>query len=145
MIASRWLGASAMALMASLIMAPTPGATGSCASQVEYADAQSFCRERLSWSCAREHQRGLLGYRPPQSDAELAACRAAVDSMCAGATFGSGCKPTVRATQACIGALREVSRLSTPELDLVECRRETYCGEDFVGGSLRNETDGGAQ
>lgn len=117
---------SRMALGVLLILVlggPAPGSVGSCSEDATVADPVQFCVDRRSWSCQRREVRGEL------TEDERDACLAAVDAECAGTTWGSDCiPPTTRKTDACIGALSDGSRLSTPESELVECQLSTLCG-----------------
>lgn len=123
---SRWTTGGRLVLAVGLFVmlgGPAPGSVGSCSDETEIADAVQFCVDRKSWSCQRRWARGEL------DDAERDACLVPIEDDCRGSAWGTDCiAPTTNQTEACIGALSDPGRLSTPEADLVECQRSTLCG-----------------
>jgi hypothetical protein len=101
---------------------PTPGYVGSCsAGSPAVVDAQQFCVDRKVAECVRD--RVALRTDDPQYQA----CMLAISSSCEGATW-NGCAPSAQIADACISALRDMTRIGTPNTMIVECYTETLCG-----------------
>jgi hypothetical protein len=112
------------ALVLLTLSGPSPGAVGSCGGDEldEPADLQTYCRERDQLICVRRALRKEI------SDAERDECRRDALIDCDHRSFAPGCEPTERQARACLGALRSLDTLSTPEDQLEECDPEALCG-----------------
>jgi hypothetical protein len=119
----RALGLILSALIAALIVAPAPGAVGSCSGDDldEPADLVSYCTERETLVCVRELMRGERdGYSTNQ-------CRVDGAQRCSRRFWGPSCRPTKREANACLNALRAVDTLETQEKNIAECDRDALC------------------
>jgi hypothetical protein len=111
------------ALVALLIIAPSPGAVGSCNGDDldEPADLVTYCTERETLVCVRELMRGERdGYSTNQ-------CRVDGAERCARRFWGPSCRPTKREANACLNALRAKATLETQEEDIPECDKDALC------------------
>ena len=119
-----------------LLVAPTPGAVGSCGEGElnEPAEFSYYCRNREELACVRKYLRKEISER--QRDT----CRWDAVDACKRREFPSTCRPTKRAAEACLNALRSFDTLETEEQDLPECNTDTLCratpGEEPDSGGL---------
>ncbi len=125
------------ALVWCFIVAPTPGAVGSCGESdlsgpIEF---NYYCRNREELACVRRYLRKELTER------ERDMCRWDAYDACKRRDFPSTCHPTKRAAEACLNALRSFDTLETKEEDLEECDTDALCrvtpSEDPDGGGPR--------
>jgi hypothetical protein len=101
--------------MAIAIGGPTPGYIRGCNVEHGQVDPVAYCRDYEVRVCARERAAGRI------DDAMHTACVAAIETQCAGRTWGVGCNPTQASTQACLLALVDIARLHLPATALPEC------------------------
>lgn len=115
-------------VMALALGGPTPGRLGGCGADAAGAvDPHQFCLDYRTTICARNY--ALNG-----DAGEHDRCRGGVSGACAGFNFEAGCFPSQASTQACLGALVDLARLSTPPDLLPEC---TFCSGS--GGGMEPE------
>ncbi|HBQ12457.1 MAG TPA: hypothetical protein DEF51_15340 [Myxococcales bacterium] len=89
---------------------PAPGSTDAG----PVADPVDHCIESEFWMCRREEFTGRA------TDEASAACFAAIDPMCDGASWPAGCMPSASASEACIDLLRDGERIDIATPDLLE-------------------------
>jgi len=117
-------------------VAPTPGAVGSCddADLEAPAEFAYYCRNREELTCVRRYLRKEITERERDS------CRWAAVDNCKRRAFPSDCRPTKRAAEACLNALRSFDTLEIKERSLVECDSDALCrvtpSEDPDAGGL---------
>lgn len=117
---SRWL---LVGFVWCLLVAPTPGAVGSCeeGDQNEPVEFTYYCRNREELACVRKFLRKEITER------ERDQCRWDAVDRCNRRDFPSTCHPTKRAADACLNALRSFDTLKTPENKLPECDSDALC------------------
>jgi hypothetical protein len=105
---------------------PAPGATGtSCGDDFESPDFVEYCYARKAYECDRARARMEF------DDTVWRRCRGDVASMCDGGSWASDCFPTRASTSACLSALIDLGRLSTPTSALPECQYDAVCNTAF--------------
>jgi len=130
---ARWL---LLGFVWCLLVAPTPGAVGSCGDGElnEPVEFLYYCRNREELACVRKFLRKEI------SERERDECRWEAVDACERREFPSSCHPTKRAAEACLNALRSFDTLETEEQDLGECNTDALCratpGEEPDGGGL---------
>jgi hypothetical protein len=123
----RWsrvaLRASAGVVLLLALGGPTPGYVGNCSGGGTPAgvDPVAFCTNKRTYICARDNYAGRIDMN------QYNQCRAMIDSVCAGFSFGS-CAPTQSQAQACIDALADPMRVGTPDSMIPECSSTALCG-----------------
>lgn len=101
---------------------PTPGYVGSCtAGSPAVVDAQEFCVNRKVAECVRDR------VAERTDDPQYQSCMLMIEGACTGITW-NGCAPSAQIADACISALRDMSRIGTANAMIVECYTETLCG-----------------
>jgi hypothetical protein len=107
-----------------LIVAPTPGAVGSCGGKDELAeptDFMSYCQKREELICTRRYLRKEITAETRD------ACRWDGVDACARRAFPPDCRPTRRQSEACLNALASFDTIDTPETALPECKQKALC------------------
>jgi hypothetical protein len=118
------------------IVAPTPGAVGSCEDDDldEPVEFSYYCRNREELHCVREFLRKNITER------ERDQCRWDAVDACRRRAFPSDCHPSKRAAEACLRALRSLDTLDTKDDALEECDSDALCrstpGENPDGGDV---------
>ena len=105
--------------LASLILAPTPGATGGCGNADEPAEFASSCTEWRSWDCVRARNRGEL-----RDDYALQVCVDEQDQRCADiGDWPLTCEPvpTNRNVANCVEQLQRADMVDVPFEEIPEC------------------------
>lgn len=100
---------------------PAPGATGACGEELEAPDFLTYCYARKGYECDRARARGEL------DEPQWRTCRGAVPSMCDAGSWPGDCFPTSASTNACLNALTDIGRLTTPTNLLPECTTDAVC------------------
>ena len=132
-MSARWL---LIGFVWCLLVAPTPGAVGSCndGELNEPVEFTYYCRSREELACVRKYLRKDITQR------ERDTCRWDAVDACNRREFPSTCHPIKRTAEACLNALRSFDTLETPEEDLPECNTDTLCratpSEESDGGGL---------
>lgn len=106
------------------IAGPTPGYVGNCdpGTGGGSVNAVQFCTDKETYACARDLAAGRIDM------SAYNVCAGRIDSDCARFTFPTGCSPSPELADACIGAVSDSSRISTPTDMLPECQSNTLCG-----------------
>ena len=125
------LRAGALVVVALALGGPTPGYVGSCSTSGpdQSVDRVQFCVDSSTWKCARDLGAGRIDMNAYN------ACRARIDTDCAGFNFPAGCSPSRPRADACNSALSDANRIGTRSEDIVECQSNTLCG----GSALSSE------
>jgi hypothetical protein len=133
-LGSKWL---LVAFVWAMLVAPTPGAVGSCddGDLEDPVDFSYYCRNREELACVRRFLRREL------TEGERDGCRLDAVDACRRRAFPSDCRPSRRTAEACLNALRSLDTLETPEDELDECNTSALCratpGELGDGGLTR--------
>ena len=123
---------------------PAPGAVGSCGGEVSVVDAKQFCATKRALECDRARARGETqatapipctdNASTPENEADPTVCnwlycRSLVTGACAAVDWPTDCTPppTELVTNACLNALNDAGRLSTPSADIAECNINVIC------------------
>lgn len=101
---------------------PSPGAVGSCNDDIPIADPVEFCIAKKKYTCVRDNYREEL-------TTSYEECIANADSSCAGATWDNCDPPNEIKADACIQALRSMSRIDEPTSAILECNAQILCPE----------------
>lgn len=119
-----------LAVLALSIGGPTPGYVGSCSADGgnATADRVQFCTDKEAYQCARD-----LAARRIDST-QYNTCAGRIDADCAGFNFPPGCAPSRALADACISALSDANRISTPSDMIPECQSTTLCGAASLEG-----------
>ncbi|MCS6797594.1 MAG: hypothetical protein NZ898_03525 [Myxococcota bacterium] len=106
-----------------LLVAPAPGAVGSCDAEDVAADPYDFCYEINGLKIQRDDAAGRI------TEAEARARLAMLDTTCRAFAWPADCvpPPTRLEQRACADALSDVSRLHEPSDAIAEC--QDLCGE----------------
>lgn len=126
-----------IALLWCFVVAPTPGAVGSCGESDLSAPVgfSYYCRNREELVCVRRF------LRKEYTERERDTCRWDAVDACRRRDFPSTCHPTKRAAEACLNALRSFDTIDIKETELEECNSDTLCrvtpSEDPDGGGPR--------
>lgn len=106
-----------------LIVAPTPGSVGSCGKDDldDPADFRSYCEQREELACTRQYLRKEITAEKRDE------CRWDGIDACSRSAFPSDCRPTRRATRACLNALSDLDHVKTKEQDIPECKKSALC------------------
>ncbi len=125
-----FLRAAALAVLGLAIGGPAPGYVGNCSTDggPGPVDRVQFCTNKEAYACARDLAFGRIDMT------QYNVCSSRIDSMCAGFNFPPGCSPSQALANACISAVSDANRISTPTDMLVECQSTTLCGAASLEG-----------
>ena len=141
---------------------PAPGAVGSCGGEVTAVDPIQFCVSWRTIECNRSRARGDVLPAPPtpctddpgtpenESDPTICNwlfCRSGVPSRCSSFAWPTDCNPPPNelVTNACLNAVSDISRLSTPNDGILECRLEMLCPRGAALTEALEETEPSAE
>lgn len=112
-----------VAFLWALVVAPTPGAVGSCddGELDDPVDFSYYCRNREELACVRRFLRREL------TENERDECRLDAVDACQRRAFPSDCRPTRRTAESCLNALRSLDTVETKEDELSECNARELC------------------
>lgn len=95
--------------------------TVGCGVTLHQVDPVQFCTDKRMYVCARDNRAGRIDM------SQYNQCVAQIDAMCAGFSF-NGCVPTPAQADACLAALADVNRVTTPDGMIIECMSSALCG-----------------
>jgi hypothetical protein len=101
---------------------PSPGHLGSCTGLSAPPDPYRYCVDTRGEECRRDVSAGRINV-----DVEFPACVDAILPRCEGVVAWPSCVPTSAQTLACLEALRDTNRYSTPSNELPECNQASWC------------------
>jgi len=120
----------ALVVMTLPIVGPTPGYVGNCSGGGAPAvDRVQFCTDKETYACARDFTAGRI------DGTQYSVCMMHIDTTCAGFNWPDGCSPSKQLADACIDAVSDANRISTPTNMLTECDSTTLCGAAMLGSA----------
>lgn len=121
---------SALVVMTLPIVGPTPGYVGNCSGggSATPVNRVQFCTNKEAYACARDFSAGRI------DGTQYNVCSMHVDSTCRGFNWPDGCSPSQQLADACIDAVSDANRVSTPTEMLPECQSSTLCGGSNLEG-----------